>query len=140
VRGSFEWVPGHWGKPSPRAETPPPPPYPGARWVPGTWISKNGTWLWSPGFYERSDRPPPKPKAETPPQQPAPGAVWLGGFWRWNDKKKDYEWVSGHWELPPGEGYVWVADPPPTPGGVSTSGHWELKVDVNVDVKVKVKP
>ena len=28
-----------------------PPPFTGARWIPGDWISVSGSWIWSPGFY-----------------------------------------------------------------------------------------
>ncbi|MBK9259134.1 MAG: YXWGXW repeat-containing protein [Polyangiaceae bacterium] len=140
VNGRFEWVAGYWGKPSPRAETPPPPPHAGARWVAGVWINVQGKWVWSPGYYERSGRPPPAPKAETPPPSPAPGSVWLGGFWRFSDAKNDYEWIAGHWEIPPGEGYVWVADPPNPALGVPISGHWELRVKVKTNGTIKVQP
>lgn len=140
VGKKFEWKPGHWGPPRDRAETPPPPPYKGAKWISGSWMRVKGKWQWHPGFYERSDRPPPPPKAETPGTPPGTGAVWLRGFWKWNDKRGDYEWVVGHWELPPGEGYVWVADPPPVQGGVSTSGKWVIDVNLDVKVKVEVKP
>lgn len=140
VNGKFEWVVGHWGKPRPRAETPPPKPSAAARWVEGVWVYVNGKWVWSPGYWERSGRPPPAPKAETPPPSPAPGSVWLSGFWRWNDAKSDYEWISGHWEVPPGEGYVWVADPADPRIGISISGHWELKVKVKPNGTLEVKP
>lgn len=139
VSGHFEWVAGHWGKPTPRAETPPAPPYAGATWVSGIWIFLGGSWVWSPGYYERTGHPPPAPRTETPPPTPGHGAVWLSGFWRWSEAKADYEWVGGHWELPPGEGYVWVADPP-SAAGLSVGGHWELRVKVKVDGAVKVLP
>ncbi len=139
VSGRFDWTPGHWGKPTPRAETPPAPPFAGATWVSGIWIYLNGSWVWSPGYYEQSGHPPPAPRAETRTPDPGHGAVWLSGFWRWSQAKGDYEWVSGHWELPPGDGYVWVADPP-SAGGISIGGHWELRVKVNIQGAVKVKP
>lgn len=139
VSGHFEWVAGHWGKPTPRVETQPAPPTTGAKWIAGVWIYLDGTWVWSPGYYERSGRPPPALRAETPPPSPGNGAVWLAGFWRWSEKKGDYDWVGGHWESPPGEGYVWVADPPST-AGVSIGGHWELRIKVKVDGAVKVQP
>ncbi|MFO0593608.1 MAG: hypothetical protein U0441_39065 [Polyangiaceae bacterium] len=139
VSGHFEWRPGHWGPPRPRAETPSPQPTSGARWVSGMWIHANGKWVWSPGYWEISGRPPPAPKAETPPPSPGHGAVWLGGFWRWSTDKNDYVWIAGHWESPPGEGYVWVPDPP-GPSGVSIGGRWVLQVDVHVGGSVKVKP
>lgn len=139
VSGHFEWVPGHWGKPNPRAETPPASPSSGARWVAGAWLYVNGKWVWSPGYWEISGRPPPAPRQETPPPSPGPGAVWLGGFWRWSAEKNDYVWIAGHWETPPGAGYVWVPDPP-GPGGVVIGGRWVLQVDVQVGGSVKVKP
>ncbi|MBL8949734.1 MAG: YXWGXW repeat-containing protein [Myxococcaceae bacterium] len=119
----FVWVDGHWGKPTLLVETPPSPPFPGARWIPGDWIRVGGTYKWSPGFYEGSQRPPP-PRAEVPPPSPAEGAVWLQGYWRWSVELRVHEWVSGHWELPPGEGWVWVPDPP-GPQGIVIRGHWE---------------
>lgn len=140
VNGKFEWVAGYWGKPRPRVETPPPAPSASARWVAGVWVKVNGKWVWSPGYWERSGRPPPSPKVETPPPSPAPGSVWLSGFWRWNDAKSDYEWIPGHWEIPPGEGYAWVADPVDPRIGISLGGHWELKVKVKPNGTVEVKP
>jgi hypothetical protein len=82
--------------------------------------------VWSPGFWEGTVKPPP-PKLETPPPSPGAGAVWLSGFWRWESTQSTHVWVSGHWELPPGENYVWVPDPV-GPAGVVLRGHWELRV------------
>ena len=93
-------------------------------------MSINGSWTWTAGYYERGDRPPPAPKRETPGAAPAAGAVWLAGYWRWD--VRDYAWVAGHWELPPGVDYVWVADPPDPQLGRSIGGSWRLRVDVDV--------
>ncbi len=125
-RKAFVWIDGHWGKPQPLPETPTASPCAGARWIPGDWIAVAGTYKWSPGFHDGCQRPPP-PKAETPPPQPAPGAVWLQGYWRWNASAGVHEWISGHWELPPGEGWVWIPGPP-GPSGIVIGGRWELKV------------
>jgi hypothetical protein len=137
---SFKWIAGYWGRPTPRAETIPPPPFKGAQWRAGTWLKVSGKWVWSPGFYEDSRKAPPPRKQESPGTRPHPDAVWLAGFWRWSQKRTDYEWIAGHWELPPGEGYVWIPDPPDPQAGVSIGGRWELpiNVDVNVDVDVDV--
>ena len=137
--GGFEWIAGYWGRPRLRAEAIPPPPYEGATWRAGTWLEIKGKWTWSPGFYEGNRRPPPPRKQESPGARPHPDAVWLAGFWRWSDRRSDYAWIAGHWELPPGEGYVWVADPPDPQAGVSTGGHWKLRIDVDVNVDVEVK-
>jgi hypothetical protein len=82
--------------------------------------------VWSPGFWEGTVKPPP-PKLETPPPQPGAAAVWLSGFWRWDSAQSTHVWVAGHWELPPGENYVWVPDPAGA-AGVVLRGHWELRV------------
>ena len=39
--------------------------------------------------------------------QPTPQHVWLAGFWTWRNDR--YEWMAGHWELPPNSGSVWVS-------------------------------
>jgi hypothetical protein len=134
----FSWIAGYWGRPRPREETVPPPPYQGATWRAGTWLKVKGRWVWSPGFYEDNRRSPPPRKQESPGVRPHPDAVWLAGFWRWSRQRTDYEWIAGHWELPPGEGYVWVADPPDPQAGVSIGGRWEPRINIDVNVKVKV--
>jgi hypothetical protein len=123
--GKFDWHPGRWGKPALKVEVVPPPPFAGARWIAGDWLDLDGTWKWSPGFFEGTQRPPP-PKPETPPERPSADAVWLLGYWRWDAAKREHFWVPGHWERPPGENYVWVADQP------GIRGHWELRVKVIV--------
>lgn len=121
----FVWRPGHWGKPPLLAETPPASPFSGAQWIRGDWILVGGRWVWSPGFYEGAQRPPP-PRAELPGVAPGPGAVWLQGYWRWEATRSEHVWIAGRWELPPGEGYVWVPEPQGA-GGLVIRGHWELR-------------
>lgn len=137
VDAAYVWLPGHFGaaplpaRPARLAETPPPPPYRGARFIPGDWVWSDDRWRWVKGAYERADRPPPPPRAEAPPPPPAPGAVWLRGYHRWQEERADYAWIPGHWELPPGEGYVFVPDPSPGRGqGAVSFGHWELRVTI----------
>jgi hypothetical protein len=96
-------------------------------------VDLDGTWKWTAGFYEGTQRPPP-PKLESPPPPPSRDAVWLSGYWQWEGVRQEHQWVSGHWEQPPGEGYVWVADQP-GPNGVVVRGHWELRVKVKVMVR-----
>ena len=124
----FVWTTGRWGKPPVLAETVPAQPFSGAQWVRGDWILVNGRWVWSPGFYESAQRPPPL-RAETPGVAPGPGAVWLQGYWRWEISRSEFVWIAGHWELPPGENYVWIAEPQGA-GGLIIRGHWELRVRV----------
>ena len=33
--------------------------------------------------------------------------VWLNGYWTWRNDR--YEWMAGHWELPPNGTSVWSA-------------------------------
>lgn len=53
---------------------------------------------------------PPEPIEEVPPDvKPADEkAIWIGGYWAWNDDRKDFDWVSGVWRVPP-PGERWVA-------------------------------
>jgi hypothetical protein len=39
--------------------------------------------------------------------QPTAQHVWLAGYWTWRNDR--YEWMAGHWELPPSQSSVWVA-------------------------------
>ena len=50
---------------------------------------------------------PPALQQEVVLAQPSPQHVWLAGYWTWRDAR--YEWMAGHWELPPNSGSVWVA-------------------------------
>jgi hypothetical protein len=125
IGATFRWEPGRWGRPQPRAETRGPAPVPGAEWIPGEWLFVGGKWIWSPGFYAGTERPPP-PKPETIPPRPHPDAVWLAGFWRWDITVRTHVWIDGHWELPPGEGYVWVEEK--VGPDLILRGRWELKV------------
>jgi hypothetical protein len=35
----------------------------------------------------------------------SPGRL-LAGYWTWRNNR--YEWVAGHWEVPPRTGAVWI--------------------------------
>jgi hypothetical protein len=39
--------------------------------------------------------------------QPSSQHVWVPGYWTWRNER--YEWMAGHWELPPRSGERWVA-------------------------------
>ena len=124
IGATFRWEPGRWGRPQPRAETPPPQPNPDSRWVEGQWLLVAGRWVWSPGFWDLGMQPPPL-RAETVPPRPSPDAVWLRGFWRWDTASRTHVWIDGHWELPPGEGYVWVEEK--LGPDLILRGHWEFR-------------
>ena len=50
---------------------------------------------------------PPGPQQDLVLAQPTPQHVWLAGYWTWRNDR--YEWMAGHWELPPSSSSVWVA-------------------------------
>jgi len=49
---------------------------------------------------------PPALEQEVVLAQPSPQHVWIAGYWTWRDNK--YEWMAGHWELPPSANAVWM--------------------------------
>jgi hypothetical protein len=57
--------------------------------------------------------------------QPSPSHVWVPGYWNLNGNK--YDWVAGHWELPPYTAAVWVAPSWEQTGTVCryTQGYWK---------------
>ncbi len=50
---------------------------------------------------------PPAVQAEVVLAQPSSDHKWLPGYWTWRDNR--YEWMAGHWQLPPSSNAVWVA-------------------------------
>ena|SRR5688500_11448965 len=49
---------------------------------------------------------PPAAQQETPTQRPSANHVWVPGFWTWRNNQ--YQWMAGHWEVPPRVGAVWI--------------------------------
>jgi hypothetical protein len=49
---------------------------------------------------------PPALQQEVVLARPSSQHVWLAGYWTWRDSR--YEWMSGHWELPPNSNSAWV--------------------------------
>jgi hypothetical protein len=49
---------------------------------------------------------PPAPQApQAIPTQPSSRHVWIDGYWTWRNNR--YEWMAGHWEVPPFSGAKW---------------------------------
>jgi len=67
---------------------------------------------------------PPALQSETVLAQPSSNHVWVPGYWTWRNDR--YEWVSGHWELPPNSRAVWVAPVWEQQGNAYkfTEGYW----------------
>ncbi|HTL68549.1 MAG TPA: YXWGXW repeat-containing protein [Lacunisphaera sp.] len=68
---------------------------------------------------------PPALQPEVALAQPSSAHVWLAGYWTWRNDR--YEWMAGHWELPPNSGAVWVAPRWERQGNAYkfTEGYWE---------------
>lgn len=104
--------------PPPRAEIKPPQPSAHAEWIPGFW-QREGTWVWSAGFWrvpdvdiaaeQTVDAPvaPPPPRTEAPPAAGSATLVWTPGYWAWDGRA--YIWIEGAWRIPPSAGARWVA-------------------------------
>jgi len=68
---------------------------------------------------------PPAAQQEVPTPRPTANHVWVAGYWTW--KSNQYQWMAGHWEVPPRAGAVFV---PPRwqPEGTSWrfyEGYWD---------------
>ena len=49
---------------------------------------------------------PPALRAEEVLPRPSSSHVWIAGYWTWRDNQ--YQWLSGHWQLPPSPNATWV--------------------------------
>ena len=68
---------------------------------------------------------PPAPQApQAIPAQPSSSHAWIDGYWTWRNNR--YEWMAGHWEVPPFAGAKWVAPRTESQsGGIRFyEGHW----------------
>src|SRR4051812_36764226 len=68
---------------------------------------------------------PPAPQVqEAVPARPSSQHVWINGYWTWQNNR--YEWMSGHWEVPPSSATAWVAPRWQQEGGSYRfyEGHW----------------
>ena len=56
--------------------------------------------------------------------QPTSSHVWLAGYWTWRDSR--YQWMPGHWEIPPTAAATWVAPTWHQQGNAYkfTEGYW----------------
>lgn len=50
---------------------------------------------------------PPAVQQEVVVARPSSAHVWVPGYWTWRNNR--YEWMSGHWEIPPRTDAMWVA-------------------------------
>lgn len=60
----------------------------------------------TPGVYVITQAPP-APQPEAVSVQPSSSHMWVPGYWTWRNNR--YEWMAGHWEVPPRSNATWVA-------------------------------
>lgn len=67
---------------------------------------------------------PPALQQEVVLARPSSQHVWVSGYWTWRNDR--YEWMAGHWELPPTSGATWVAPRWEQQGNAYkfTEGYW----------------
>lgn len=70
-----------------------------------------------------SQAPPPL-RQEVMTMAPSPTHLWMPGYWTWNN---GWQWVSGHWELPPQQTTTWVPGQwvPQGPNWLWRPGRWQ---------------
>lgn len=68
---------------------------------------------------------PPSPQQEVVSARPSSSHVWVGGYWTWRNNR--YEWVAGHWVVPPHSGATWIPPRWVPEGGAYRfyEGYWE---------------
>ena len=50
---------------------------------------------------------PPAPRQEAVLAQPSSAHLWVPGYWTW--RTNQYQWIAGHWEVPPYPNAKWTA-------------------------------
>lgn len=110
ISGGLAFVAGCASEPESHVVSAPPPPPPGSQQVivaqPGQSMgtssavqTQNGTIIVT--------QAPPVLQQEVVLAQPSSDHKWVPGYWTWRNNR--YEWMAGHWELPPSSNSVWVA-------------------------------
>jgi hypothetical protein len=107
--GAFVLLAGCASGPSSRMVTSPPPPPPGTANAPATVVVPTTTT--SPQTVTTTptiivQQAPPAVQAESPSARPSSRHVWVGGYWLWQNRQ--YNWVAGHWAVPPEDGANWI--------------------------------
>jgi len=108
--GSLALLAGCSSEPSSHVVSAPPPPSPQTQLVVAqpqqTQVVVSGT-VQTPNGTIVVMQAPPAMQQEVILAQPTSDHKWVPGFWTW--RNEHYEWMAGHWELPPNSNAVWVA-------------------------------
>ena len=67
---------------------------------------------------------PPALQEEVVLARPSGDYVWVHGYWTWRESR--YQWMAGHWELPPYKGSSWIPPHTEQEGNAYRfyEGHW----------------
>ena len=68
--------------------------------------------------------PPPAPPPEAVTARPSSDHVWIPGYYTWRNNR--YEWMAGHWEVPPYASAKWMTPRWQTESGAYRfyEGYW----------------
>jgi|SRR5882724_2993852 len=114
--GAIVLLAGCASEPESHLVTAPPPPAPGTPvqtvvTTQTTQQTPNGTVTTTQtqpaGSYIITQTAPPAPQAEVILARPSAYHVWIAGYWTWRNDR--YEWMAGHWEMPPQPNATWYA-------------------------------
>ena len=109
VAGGLAFVAGCASEPESHIVSAPPPPAPGqvvvAQQQPAQVVVSGATQTQN-GVIVVTQAPPVL-QAEVVLAQPSSSHKWVPGYWTWRNSR--YEWMAGHWEVPPSSSSVWVA-------------------------------
>ena len=118
ISGGLAFMAGCASEPDSHVVSAPPPPPPTAQQVvvaqPGgqpvttsTTTTTTGTAVQTQNGTIIVTQAPPAPQQEVVLAQPSSEHKWVPGYWTWRNER--YEWMAGHWEIPPSQSSVWVA-------------------------------
>ena len=116
ISGGLALMAGCASEPDSHVVSAPPPPPPTAQQVvvaqPGqqttqTTTTTTGTAVQTPNGTIIVTQSPPAAQQEVVLAQPSSEHKWVPGYWTWRNER--YEWMAGHWEIPPSQSSVWVA-------------------------------
>jgi len=110
MSGSMVLMAGCGSYPDSHVVTAPPPPAPATQVLvtqqQPTQLVVSGTAQTSAGTIIVMQAPP-AVQQEVVLAQPSSSHKWIPGYWTWRNDR--YEWMAGHWEVPPYSGSSWIA-------------------------------
>jgi hypothetical protein len=114
ISGGLAFMAGCASEPDSHVVSAPPPPPPTTQQVivaqpgqPATTVAAPATAVQTQNGTIVVTQAPPAAQQEVVLAQPSSDHKWVPGYWTWRNER--YEWMAGHWEIPPSQNSVWVA-------------------------------